>query len=171
MNAAIEGLMARHYPEFVKGKDWFLIDFNGKTDLEKGFPSRMKKWNYGEPLFVILRDNDGSDCKLLKQKLTNLALPSGKPFKVRVVCQELESWFLGDSEAVKAAFPRCRFSNQTAKYRDPDKLTNASDEIAKLTGDFSKVGRAELIAPHLEPARNVSRSFKVFFDTLQQQLG
>ena len=170
MSAALDALMARHYSHLVKGMDWFLIDFNGKSDLESGFPSRMKKWNYGAPLFVILRDNDGSNCKELKQKLDDLAAPTGKPFKVRVVCQQLESWFLGDHQAVKSAFPRCRFTNETEKYRDPDKMTNAADEIAKLTGDYSKVGRASLIAPHLEPTRNVSRSFQVFFATLQKHL-
>lgn len=154
----------------IQGLDWFVIDFNGKSDLENGFPERMRKWNYGDPLFLILRDNDGSDCRKLKARLANLAAPVGKPFKVRVVCQELESWFIGDSEAVKMAFPACRFSNATAKYRDPDTLTNASQELAELTGDATKVGRASMIAPHLDPARNRSRSFRVFFDILRQNL-
>ncbi len=171
MNAALEGLMGRHFPDLIQGMDWFLIDFNGKTDLEEGFPVKMKRWNYGDPLFVILRDNDGSNCRTLKKRLENLASPVGKLFKVRVVCQELEGWFLGDNQAVTAAYPGCRFSNGTKKYRDPDRMTNASQELAQLTGDFSKVGRASVIAPHLDPVRNVSCSFKVFFKTLQQHLG
>lgn len=171
MNAALEELMARHFPGRLKGLDWLVVDFNGKSDLERKFPKRMKIWNYGDPLFVILRDNDGSDCRALKKRLHDLATPMAKPFKVRVVCQELESWFLGDSHAVRQAYPSCRFSNGTAKYRDPDKMTNASQELAELTGEFSKVGRASLIAAHLDPARNVSHSFQVFFKTLQQHLG
>ncbi len=171
MNAALEALMQRQFPDLIQGLDWFVIDFDGKSDLEKCFPERMKKWNYGDPLFVILRDNDGGDCRKLKQRLEKLATPIGKPFKVRVVCQELESWFIGDSEAVHAAFPACRFSNTTAKYRDPDKLTNASQELAVLTGDATKTGRASMIAPHLEPTRNRSRSFQVFFETLRHHLG
>jgi Domain of unknown function (DUF4276) len=171
MNAALDGLIARHFPDRIKGLDWFVIDFNGKSDLERKFPKRMKIWNYGDPLFVILRDNDGGDCRALKKRLHDLAIPMAKPFKVRVVCQELESWFLGDCQAVNTAFPGCRFSNGTAKYRDPDKMTNASQELAELTGAFSKVGRASLIAAHLDPARNVSRSFQVLFETLKQHLG
>jgi hypothetical protein len=171
MNAALEGLMSRQFPDLIQGLDWFVIDFNGKTDLERRFPDRMRKWNYGDPLFVILRDNDGSDCRKLKERLEKLAAPIDKPFKVRVVCQELESWFIGDSEAVHAAFPACRYSNGTAKYQDPDKLTNASQELAELTGDHTKVGRASMIAPHLEPTRNRSRSFQLFFETLRQHLG
>ncbi|MEZ5329110.1 MAG: DUF4276 family protein [Verrucomicrobiales bacterium] len=171
MNAALEQLMGRHFPDRIKGFHWFVIDFNGKSDLEREFPKRMKIWNYGDPLFVILRDNDGSDCIKLKKRLHDLAAPMAKPFKIRVVCQELESWFLGDSQAVNAAYPDCRFSNQTAKYRNPDKMTNASQKLAELTGEFSKVGRASLIAAHLDPTRNVSRSFQVFFETLEQHLG
>lgn len=171
MNAALEQLMSRNFPERRKGIDWFLIDFNGKSDLERKFPRRMKIWNYGEPLFVILRDNDGSNCLMLKKRLHDLATPIAKPFKIRVVCQELESWFIGDSQAVNIAYPRCRFSNGTAKYRNPDAMTNASQELGELTGDFSKVGRASLIAAHLDPTRNVSNSFQVFFKILQQHLG
>ncbi len=171
MNATLQGLLGTQFPELIEGLHWFVIDFNGKSDLEKNFPDRMRKWNYGNPLFVILRDNDGSDCGILKRRLEKLALASGKPFKVRVVCQELESWFLGDNQAVMAAYPECHFSNATAKYRSPDKMTNASQDLATLTGEVSKVAKAELIAPNLEPARNVSRSFQVFFQTLQQHLG
>ena len=170
MKAALEGLLARQFPGLIQGQDRFVIDFNGKSDLEKSFPDRMKKLNYGNPMFVVLRDNDGSDCKQLKQRLEKLAQPMSKPFKIRVVCQELESWFIGDSEAVAAAFPGSRFSNNTAKYRNPDKLTNASQVLADLTADHSKVGRASKIAPHLDPARNQSRSFQVLYETLKNHL-
>jgi hypothetical protein len=171
MNAALEALIRKQFPELMLGVDWFLIDFNGKSDLEKNFPHRMKRWSYGDPLFVILRDNDGGDCEELKKRLGQAAAAVGKPFKIRVVCQELESWFLGDHQAVEAAYPGCKFSNDTAKYRDPDRLTNASQELSKLTGDESKIQRASIIAPHLDPPRNVSRSFQVFFTTLRQHLG
>lgn len=171
MNAALEGLMVTQFPHLIQGLNWFLIDFNGKSDLEKRFPERMRKWNYGEPLFLILRDNDGSDCEKLKNRLVKLASPIDKPFKVRVVCQELESWFLGDNQAVTEAYPSARFSNGVAKYREPDRMTNASQVLGELTGDFSKVGRASAIAPHLDPTRNLSLSFQVLFETLQHHFG
>lgn len=171
MQVTLATLIRMHYPALIEGLHWWVLKFNGKTDLEKNIPQKMKRWNLGDPLFVILRDNDGSDCKVLKKRLTKLASGTGKPFKIRVVCQELESWFLGDNQAVSKSYPGCRFSNNTAKYRDPDRMTNASQELALLTGDSSKVQRAALIAPHLDPAQNVSRSFQVLFETLQQRLG
>lgn len=33
MNAALEGLMSRQFPDLIQGLDWFVIDFNGKTDF------------------------------------------------------------------------------------------------------------------------------------------
>jgi hypothetical protein len=170
MKVTVEALMQKHYPGLVQGWHWFVFEYNGKSDLEKNIHPRMSKWNYGDPFFVILRDADGGNCLEIKNRLAGLAAPSGRPFKVRVVCQELEGWFIGDNQAVKSAFPRCQFSNETEKYRNPDKLTNASDELAGLTGERGKVSRAALIAPHLVPDRNCSRSFQVFMETLQQHL-
>lgn len=166
MDGTVRCLMERHRPDLAEGLDWFVFSYNGKSDLERNVVARMRQWNYGNPQFLILRDADGGDCRQIKEDLSRLADSGGKPYKVRIVCQELESWFLGDSQAVQAAYPHCCFSNRTAAYRDPDLIGNASQELARLTGDRTKVGRARLIAPHLEPARNCSRSFRVFFETL-----
>jgi Domain of unknown function (DUF4276) len=171
MEVVLRDLIGRHFPAAIEFADWMIVSHSGKSDLEKQFPDRMRRWGWGNPLFVILRDNDGGDCKGLKHHLASLAAVGGHPFKVRIVCQELEGWLIGDSAAVTAAYPRCRFSNSTAKYRDPDRLTNAAEELAKLTGDLTKRVRASRIAAHLDPSRNVSRSFQVFFQTLQQHLG
>ncbi len=171
MRAVLEELIATHFPEKVVDVDWKVVVYSGKSDLEKRFPITMRGWNWGDPFFVILRDRDGAECKVLKQRLEELASPTGKRFKVRIVCDELESWLIGDSKAVTAAYPRCRFSNEQAKYRNPDRLGNASEELLKLTGDRTKEARAKVIAPHLDPGRNCSRSFQVLFETLTQVLG
>lgn len=171
MRATLESLISRFFPQRVKDIDWMVTAFSGKSDLERNIPLKMRGWTWGNPFFIILRDADGGDCVALKERMAGLALPCGRQFKIRVVCQELESWFLGDSEAVTAAYPDCRFSNETAKYRNPDRLNNASQELHKLTLDRSKPGRAARIAPHMEPSRNQSRSFQVLFETLQQHLG
>lgn len=170
MEALVRDLINRCFPAHGEFADWMILSYSGKSDLERQFPKRMKGWSWGDPRFLILRDNDGGDCRALKKHLCSLAAASGKPYKVRIVCQELEGWFIGDSLAVNAAYPRCKFSNDTAKYRDPDRLTNASDELARLTGDRTKQTRASLIAPHLDPARNHSRSFRLFFETLHRLL-
>lgn len=78
---------------------------------------------------LIVRDNDGADCRVLKKRLLSL-VPVGAPeHRIRLVCQELESWFLGDLEAVASAYPTARRRALFARLgsRDPDDLTNASD--------------------------------------------
>ena len=171
MRVTLEGLLASHFPQRVRAVDWMVIEYEGKSDLENNISHKMRGWTYCNPFFVILRDADGGDCEALKQSLEGIASSTGGRFIVRIVCQELESWFLGDSKAVTAAYPDCRFSNDTAKYRNPDRLNNASQELHKLTSDRSKPARAAKIVPFMDPDRNRSRSFQVFYRTLQQHLG
>jgi hypothetical protein len=171
MRVTVESLLGVHFPERVRSVDWLVLEYEGKSDLEGNFPRKMRAWKYGNPHFVILRDADGQDCVKLKRRLEALASAAGGRCTVRIVCQELESWLLGDSAAVCGAYPECRFSNDEAKFRDPDCLNNSSQILHELTRERSKPLRASRIAAHLDPSRNVSRSFQVFFETLQQHLG
>lgn len=171
MRVTLERLLASHFPHRERAVDWMVIEYEGKSDLEKNIAQKMRGWTYGNPFFVILRDADGGDCMALKRNLEEIASSTGGKYSVRIVCQELESWFLGDSEAVLTAYPECKYSHATAKFRNPDRLNNAAQELHKLTSDRSKPARAARITPHLDPARNVSPSFQVFFATLQQHLG
>lgn len=170
MSETLRKLFDQCFPHLIEGIDWQVIHFQGKADLEKNYPRKMQGWSYLNPHFIILRDNDGSDCKTLKSRLQALGSSSGKPFTIRIVCQELESWFLGDLSAVEAAYPtsRATSSARVAKFRDPDKLTNASDELAKLTKVYGKISKATAIAPHLKPDRNLSHSFQIFFSKFIQ---
>lgn len=165
-------LFCRHHPSLVEGVHWQIVFFQGKADLEKNLAWKMRSWNYGARHFIILRDKDGADCITLKARLHALAATVGKPFHIRIVCEELESWFLGDLAAVEAAFPASRAtrSTHTRKYCNPDLLANASDELARLTGVYGKISKARAIAPHLEPARNTSPSFNLLQRTFADLL-
>ena len=90
---------------------------------------------------------------------------------MRIVCQELEAWFLGDPAALSAAYPTARLTSHfPAKYRDPDTVANASEEVTKLTATQAKIDRAGRIAVHLQPQRNTSRSFQVFVAGLDKMV-
>ena len=164
----IRHLMLQLHPQRQEGLDWHTISFSGKADLEKNCGQKIKSWNYNNPTFIIMRDNDGADCIALKARLECKVQHLGKPYKIRLVCQELESWFLGDLTAVQAAYPASNaLQNQSkATYRDPDSLTNASELLSQITGTKAKVGRAQSIAKHLSLAQNTSTSFNVFLQTL-----
>lgn len=80
------------------------------------------------------------------------------------MCQQIESWFIGDLAAAAAACPaaaRKKAFKSLAKA-DPDELTNASELLEEMTGTGAKRARATEIARQMQPERNRSRSFMVF---------
>lgn len=167
MKTALETLISQRWSSAIAGVNWIVLSFQGKSDLEKNIVPKMKSWNYGTPHFVILRDQDGGDCHAVKFALCKLAERGGRPFTVRVVCNELESWFLGELDAVEQAYPESKASKQRniAKFRDPDSLGNANQELEKLVQVAGKVGRAKAIVRFFDPGKCISKSFKVFWTT------
>lgn len=170
MSVALRTLFEAQWPERIHGVDWHIISFQGKADLKRRMAEKMRAWNYGAPHFVILRDNDGANCRALKEKIRVDAEKGKKPHHIRIVCQELESWFVGDLDAVARAYPNRHIRANVGKYRDPDRLKNASQELARLVGERGKVGRAERIAQHMQPNRNRSVSFRVAYQTFADLL-
>ena len=167
MKQYLEVLIPKLWPGSTEGMDWIVLSFQGKSDLEQSVPKKMASWSYGNPHFIILRDNDGGNCFTIKQKLWTIAKPFQKPFHVRIVCQQLESWLLGDLGAVKLAYPGVTVRKK-AKFREPDKLTNASQELEKLVHERAKILRAKKIGEHSDFEENTSRSFNVLVKTLRQ---
>ena len=81
-----------------------------------------------------MQDQDSSECKILKTKLSNLCTENGNvPNLIRIVCKELQAWYIGDFKAVKQAYPKFKAENYSnkSKYRNPD-VCNASDELKKV---------------------------------------
>lgn len=166
----LRGALPKLFPGWVENQQWIAIPHNGKSDLEASVPRKLRAWHVPGDRFVIMRDNDGGDCLLHKQRLRDLAAvkPAGEVL-VRIVCQELESWFLGDLTAVARAYPLAgRILRATPRtYPDPDRMTNAADELRKLTEVPGKVGRAKAISAHLNVEANLSHSFQVFVSGLR----
>ena len=70
---------------------------------------------------------------------------------VRIACHELESFYLGDLEAVKTAYGIPVPSQKNRKFRTPDNLANAAEELKKITKmKYQKVEGSRLIARHLK---------------------
>jgi hypothetical protein len=82
---------------------------------------------------------------------------------VRIACHELESWFLGDLAAVEKAFNiKLAGQQKNRKYKEPDKLSNASEELEKLVKGYRKVSGAKKIAVYMNIHQNYSHSFNCF---------
>lgn len=151
-----------------------VIPHEGKQDLEKSIPRKLRAWNNYEGMeykFIILRDKDGGDCISLKNNLVQLCSNAGRPDSlVRIVCNELESWFLGDLNAVEKGIGIKNISamQKKRKFRNPDDLTNACDELKKLCGTYQKIGGAKKISPYLDLENNSSHSFNVFISGVKK---
>ncbi|WP_281227378.1 DUF4276 family protein [Flavobacterium aquiphilum] len=160
-------------------ENYFIRSFEGKNDLQKNIPSKVKflsNWNHEAVGVVIMQDQDSSDCKILKQKLLDVCSQNGDcPKLVRIICRELESWYIGDFLAVNKAYPSFKHQNyiHRSKFRIPDNC-NAFDELRKILPEFQKVGGAKKIAPFIDIDKNKSESFqqtinglKRFFDSIK----
>ncbi|GAA5143860.1 DUF4276 family protein [Prosthecobacter algae] len=170
----LRGILPKIFPDWVENQHWIAVHHNGKSDLEASIPRKLRAWNIPEDRFVIMRDNDGGDCRAHKQRLLGLAAARDvNQVLVRIVCQELEGWFLGDLDAVAAAYPVAarKLKASHRKYHDPDRMTNAADELYRLTDVPGKVGRARAISGKMAVEANLSQSFQVFVAGLRRLVG
>ena len=186
---SMESFLRGALPKLLgKSVTWAIHPFNGKRALLKKMPDRFRGYarmpeNYR---IVVLVDRDDEDCYKLKAKLekharqARLTAPTdagGKPARVfnRIVIEELEAWYFGDMDAVRAAYPRVRPGIENkAKFRKPDEINGGTwekfERVLKdagyYKGGLSKIEAARNIAAHLDPARNCSPSFQLFAKTL-----
>lgn len=150
---------------------FILVTHEGKRDLEVSIPRKLRAWQNPGARFVIVRDQDAADCRDLKEHLRTLCVQAGhRDSLIRIACHELESWFLGDLPAVSRAFdlPQLEKLAGKRKFREPDLLGNAAEELQKLVSRYKKVGGARAIAPHLDLIANRSHSFRVFLAGIQR---
>ena len=161
--AMLEGLLPRVLPVNVTPR---YVVFEGKQDLEKHLGRRLRGWHQADTSFIILRDQDSGDCKLIKDHLLEICRASGREDTiVRIACRELESWYFGDLAVVGRALNLSHLAALAAKakYRVPDKIVNPSAELRSITaGKYQKVGGSRMIGQHLSPNQNTSHSFCVF---------
>ena len=166
---SMEAFLEKFLPRFFPDLPFLCIAHNGKNDLEKRFPRKLRSWVDPSTRFVILRDNDNADCKALKAKLQALCRDGGREDAlVRIVCQELEAWYLGDLDAMADAFghDHIRRLKSKARYRNPDLIRKPSEEVKRLCPSFQKMEGARKMAIRLSGEANQSPSFKAFLNGL-----
>lgn len=157
-------------------------NFQNKDRLLKRLPERMQAYSKFVPddwRIVIIVDQDRDNCQELKNKLCNassiVTKQKGNIVLHRIAVEELESWFLGDVQAIRVEYERIPASlSQTAKFRNPDAITGGTweqlDRILRKYGystGLKKQEFAQKVSPHLDVENNLSRSFQVFRDGLR----
>ena len=161
MKIFLDIFLPRIFPRMV----FLCVPHEGWRDLEKSTPRKLRGWNVPGDRFVIMRDNDSGDCQARKSHLRLLCQQAGRnDTLVRLVCQELEAWYLGDPDAMAVAFEdeRLRRLKKSSRYRDPDALTNPSARLFELVPGFRKTDGARRMAVHMATENNRSTSFQVF---------
>lgn len=181
--AALNNLLPKLLPE---GITFQIHPYNGKHDLLSKLPDRLRayrKWLPDDWRIAVLIDEDRQSCQMLKRQMEKAAIDAGFMTKSmcrgngifqvvnRLAIEELESWFLGDVDALIKAYPKVpRTLGRKSRYRDPDAITGgtweALERILKRAGYYPtglpKVETARSISRHMIPQRNHSKSFQVF---------
>lgn len=188
MEAFLRGLLPRLLPA---ERTFEVHAFQGKPDLLSKLEARLRGYAQWLPadwrLFVVV-DRDDEDCRALKQRLEGVATRAGLvtrsraravPWQLvnRIAIEELESWYFGDWDAVKAGYPRVSAHvPQRQGLRDPDAIAGGTWEAFErvmqqhgyFKGGLAKIEAARILSGHIAPERNRSASFRVFHAALME---
>ncbi|WP_246058751.1 DUF4276 family protein [Luteibacter pinisoli] len=165
MKMLLDGILPRIFPGWVDREHFQCVPHEGKSDLDRSIPRKLANWRIPGDRFVIVRDNDNADCLAVKARLVAQCVNAGRPDSlVRLVCQELEGWYLGDLRAMEVGLesPGLDTVRHRKRFSDPDSWQKPSVEVKRLVPSFQKGGGARAMAEHLSPDGNTSRSFNVF---------
>lgn len=160
-------LLPRLFPGWVHQEHFLCIPHEGKSDLDRSIPRKLAAWKTPGDQFIIVRDNDGAVCTDIKTHLINLCHAHGRPDTlVRLVCQELESWYIGDLSALALAFNDAKLASHRnqKKFIHPDTWQKPSVELKRIIPTFQKGSAATLMGRYLaiDEQQNKSESFKFF---------
>lgn len=159
------------------------------TDL----PKRLRAYNSiltnreNASIFIIV-DNDTRNPEDFKQKLNELSNTHNISID-HVYCiaiEELEAWLLGDIDAIKTAYPKCKLGARYNEYKQDsicgtweilaDMLTKSriGQKSKKENLDYSEIGRlksewAKKIGAELNIKENRSPSFQYFIRELDKR--
>ena len=167
MKVLLDAFLPRAFP----GLDFLCVPHEGKNDLEKSISRKLRQWREPGVRFMVVRDNDGADCRRLKAALVELVPKERRADTlVRIACQELEARYFGDPDSLADAFSDSdlRTIGSRARFRDPDGIQQPSEALAELAPAFQKVSGARAMGRLLNPARNTSRSFHAFLEGIRR---
>lgn len=160
--AMLEGLLPKILPSGFCPR---FVPFEGKQDLDRQLVRKIKGYRSPDAKFVVLRDQDQSDCLALKNDLLRKCATTGRSdILIRIVCRELESWFLADLGAVEMGLGVDNLKPLQNKnpYRTPDEIHSPSIRLKKITPNYQKMSGSRAIGKNLNPTNNRSHSFFAF---------
>lgn len=188
MEAALRILL----PRLLGSLSFEIYPHQGKNALLNRLPERLngyRGWLPDDWRILIVVDRDDQDCHALKRKLETIASNAGlrtksqargETYQVvnRLAIEELEAWFFGDWQAVRAAYPSAPKHIPKSKFLNPDAILGGTWEAFERTlkragyfrGGLRKIEAARTIAPYMDPDRNTFRSFQVLRNVLREMV-
>ena len=189
--AAIEVLLERLLSAAPDGHEhsWRIHPFNGKQRMLTRLPSVLSGILQAEfaNAVVVLIDADQDDCVEFKRRLQEIVASCmdhrhrqmvETQVWVRIAVTELEAWFIGDSEATRAAYAGVTAGDlRLTQWREADSVPDAWEWLERLPirrGHYvtrmpkTEVARNVARQLDLEPERNRSSSFRLFLRTLRE---
>ena len=162
-----DAILPKVLPE---GVTYSVYPHQGKQDLEKAVKTTVPSISrIPGAKILISRDQDVGDCEPIKQNLLEM-LESNchAPYLVRIVCRELEAWYLGDLKAVKAAYPRFnpKLYEGKKEFRDVDSIQTPNQYLLSILPEYKgreylpKLESSTKISPLLDLEANTSTSFR-----------
>lgn len=146
-----------------------IVPHQGKSDLRKSIPNKLRNWNEPDVKFVVLQDQDLNDCRVLKQDLKTLCDENKTGVQVCIACKELEAWYLGDLSAVERAYD-INLSKARTKFKIPDAVDSPKERLYELLRGkgHSQISGARRIATYMNVSENLSESFNFFVSKVQK---
>ncbi len=164
-------LLDQLLPRLFPNLEFRCVPHEGKSDLEGSLVRKLRRWRTPGVRFVIMRDQNGGDCHAVKARLEALCSRAGRSDSlVRVVCRELEAWYVGDADALTAIFPgaaRPIRQLRKSRFRNPDTVVRPASALTKLIPGFRKRAAATAMGQVLS-RRNRSRSYQVFLEGVER---
>ena len=138
------------------------ITHQGKGDLMASIPIKLKAWGTPNTYFIILIDQDTSNCEDLKREIQKKCENSPHKPLIRIICAELEAWYFGDLSAVEQVYKdfKAGMYKNKARYRYPDSISKPSVVLRRIINGFSKSHAAKHIPAYMTIASNSSPSFR-----------
>ena len=168
---SMKELLSTILPQIIPESFTFqCVPHNGKQALRKSIPIKTVGWKEPNIQFIIVSDKDSADCVMLKNDIHNLIHESRRSETlIRIVCTELESWYLGDLDAVERGFSiNLSGYKSKAAFRNPDSITNAKQTLRRLAPKYQPLSGSNTIAQCMDITKNKSHSFRVFINGIKK---
>ena len=154
------------------GANVYFAVAEGHVNIRNVIRKATRSWRVPNTHFLVLCDQDSADCVQRKQELET-PVPASRMHHVtiRIVCTELEGWYLTDKDALAAALPsvsrRGRWPREL--LGPPDDIRMPALRLARLAA-FRKRDLAREMGRRISLEPGASHSFNLFLRTLRRIL-